>query len=168
MSESLFTSVMDRVSAETIITVRRHTTPAATYEIAMGPFPARIHYRPSGAVELQVIVARMPLEAVDGIADKMAAIPYPAPILRKSLKPVSTITIIYTTAIQTFSVDEAVGIIAAGAMYGDALARSLFPDISAEWSSHLGSFGISAARPHRDPRDQLRKAEIQPWPNDVR
>jgi hypothetical protein len=97
------------------------------------------------------------------IEEVVQAIPMPAPIITYTLQPQSVVHLTYRLDYTDVDYDAVFGLLGAGALYSEALAKTLYKHLTIETRAGLKRFGFSRRRGFgNDPRHLLRW-EPRPW-----
>ncbi len=162
--------------------------------VPLAPFPARLRIDAAQATLWHDVVAAevVPPVAVEAIVEGIAL---PRPEVRLMVGEARwLVALSYPLPLDRVTPSEVVGLLAAGALYADALAKELTGHLGKRWRATLEEHGLlpaAAARPApgvgpagaprhsppeahtppedpedlRDPRDLLRRGTIVPWPD---
>jgi hypothetical protein len=159
--------------------------------VPLAPFPARLRIDAAQATLWHDVVAAevVPPVAVEAI---VAGIALPSPEVRLMVGEARwLVALSYPLPLDRVTPSEVVGLLAAGALYADALAKELTGHLGKRWRATLEEHGLlpaAAARPAsgagpgsgagpagarpptppedlRDPRDLLRRGIIVAWPD---
>jgi hypothetical protein len=159
--------------------------------VPLAPFPARLRIDAAQATLWHDVVAAevVPPVAVEAI---VAGIALPRPEVRLMVGEARwLVALSYPLPLDRVTPSEVVGLLAAGALYADTLAKELTGHLGKRWRATLEEHGLlpaAAARPAsgaglgsgagpagarpptppegpRDPRDLLRRGTIVAWPD---
>lgn len=120
--------------------------------VGMGPFPARVVLdATTGKASVEVVVGYA--ERTERIEDLVASIPMPAPEVWYELGPQSVVFLAYRAPLARLTQNDAVGLLAAAALYTNALAANLFDDLAAVTRRSLLDAGFRAGAGADRPRE---------------
>ena len=163
---------MDEVRATVAAAVEASGVPLAPADAAwsvrgvpLAPFPARLRIDDEQQVLWHDVVAAevVPPAAVEAVVEGIAL---PRPEVRMMVGEARwMVAISYPLPRANVTTSEVTGLLAAGALYGSALAVDLWGHLSRRWRASLEAHGFvaSAGLPH-DPRELLR-GHVVDWPD---
>lgn len=131
--------------------------------VGMGPFPARVVLdADTGKASVEVVVGYA--ERTERIEELVASIPMPAPEVWYELGPESVVFLAYRAPLARLTQNDAVGLLAAAALYTNALAANLFDDLAEVTRRSLMDAGFRPGAGVDRPRETFLPASPLPFP----
>lgn len=173
MGIDTFITTMDLIGREAGIGLRQTAPGVPEYDVAMGPFPARIRVGfdmdaqaglvPQAVLEIIVgdtgdrwaVLGAWSAAPTAAMAGHGLPVPLPVPELTLPLGPGRTAEIAYRVPLDRFDTAWALGMLHVGASFASFMARDLLPCTDPARAVELARHGIAAGAPVPPPGDIL-------------